>query len=237
MKKIMTLLPVAILVVALCSCALFHQHAWNEATCTEPRTCSSCGATEGEALGHTWKDATCTEPKTCTVCGETEGEALGHAWKDATCTTPKTCIVCGATEGEALGHSWTEATYTSPKTCTVCGETDGAPLTRITTYFTECSDLKTPDSFAGITFIKKSGDIYYYSLGSDLDKANENFIDYKMALAFFDDYLILPYKNSTDTYAIYKGEEKVSNMKGVIVIGKDKSVSNTDIILALAFLK
>lgn len=25
---------------------------------------------------HTWADATCTEPKTCSVCGETEGEVL-----------------------------------------------------------------------------------------------------------------------------------------------------------------
>ncbi|MBQ6404098.1 MAG: hypothetical protein IJI27_09360 [Oscillospiraceae bacterium] len=90
------------IVFALCACG--HQHTWAEASCTEPKTCAECGATEGEALGHSWKDASCTEPKTCTVCGATEGEALGHSWKDATCTEPKTCAVCGATEGEALGH-------------------------------------------------------------------------------------------------------------------------------------
>ena len=28
-------------------------HAWNDATCTAPKTCGTCGATEGEALGHT----------------------------------------------------------------------------------------------------------------------------------------------------------------------------------------
>ena len=103
-------------------------HNWADATCTEPKTCTVCGLTEGEALGHTWAEATCTEPKTCTVCGETEGEALGHSWADATCTEPKTCTVCGATEGEALGHSWAEATCTEPKTCTVCGETEGEAL-------------------------------------------------------------------------------------------------------------
>ncbi len=27
---------------------------------------------------HTWKDATCTEPQTCSSCGETQGDALGH---------------------------------------------------------------------------------------------------------------------------------------------------------------
>ena len=30
------------------------------------------------ALGHDWKDATCTAPKTCNTCGNTEGAALGH---------------------------------------------------------------------------------------------------------------------------------------------------------------
>ena len=31
---------------------------------------------------HQWQDATCTEPKTCSVCGKTEGEALGHDWDE-----------------------------------------------------------------------------------------------------------------------------------------------------------
>ncbi len=104
------------------------RHEWQEATCTQPRTCTVGGETEGEPLGHTWEDATCTKPKTCSVCGETEGEALGHTWVDATCTEPKTCSVCGETEGEALGHKLTEANYQSPATCTVCGATEGEPL-------------------------------------------------------------------------------------------------------------
>lgn len=124
MKK-MTLLPVAILVVALCSCALFHQHAWNEATCTEPKTCSSCGATEGDALGHTWVEATCTEPKTCSVCGATEGEALGHAWAEATCVAPSICSRCGITEGVSLGHT-KESDPAAAPTCTESGLTEGA---------------------------------------------------------------------------------------------------------------
>ena len=75
-------------------------------------TCSVCGGSkvgdEVEALGHAWKDATCTTPKTCSTCGTTEGEAKGHAWKDATCTAPKTCSDCGATEGEVLPHTYPE---------------------------------------------------------------------------------------------------------------------------------
>lgn len=78
---------------------------------------------------HTWVEATCTEPKTCSECGETEGEALGHDWVEATCTAPKTCSRCGATEGEALPHTLTEATYQSPAVCTVCGAEVGEPLT------------------------------------------------------------------------------------------------------------
>ena len=58
------------------------------------------------ATGHTWAPATCTTPKTCSVCGATEGTALGHNWSTATCTTPKTCSVCGQTEGSANGHNY-----------------------------------------------------------------------------------------------------------------------------------
>ena len=54
--------------------------------------------TLGEEHVHEWVEATCTAPKTCKTCGETEGEALGHDWKEA----PKTCTRCGATEGEKL---------------------------------------------------------------------------------------------------------------------------------------
>lgn len=103
-------------------------HEWQEATCTEPRTCLTGGETEGEPLGHTWVEASCAEPKHCSVCGETEGEPLEHTWVEATCTEPRHCSVCGETEGEPLGHTFAEANYQQPATCTVCGETEGEPL-------------------------------------------------------------------------------------------------------------
>lgn len=102
-----------------------HEHTWQEANCTNPKTCPDCGETEGEALGHTWLDATCTAPKTCSLCNATEGNALEHSWSNATCTTSKTCSICNTTEGDALGHNWEAATCTKPKTCTVCNQTDG----------------------------------------------------------------------------------------------------------------
>ncbi len=39
-----------------------------------------CAFLTGCACKHEWVEATCTEPKTCSKCGETEGEALGHNW-------------------------------------------------------------------------------------------------------------------------------------------------------------
>ncbi|MBQ7415793.1 MAG: starch-binding protein, partial [Oscillospiraceae bacterium] len=65
-------------------------------------TCTVCGDSYTgnvvAALGHSWTDATCTAPKTCSICGATEGEALGHeaytyAYADGVHTL--TCTKCG----------------------------------------------------------------------------------------------------------------------------------------------
>lgn len=85
-----------------------HEHTWVEATCTEPKTCSECGETEGEPLGHTWVEATCSEPKHCSVCGETEGEPLEHTLTEANYQQPATCKVCGATVGDVLPPAFEE---------------------------------------------------------------------------------------------------------------------------------
>ena len=63
-----------------------HVHNFKDATCTEPKTCKVCGATEGAALGHSFKDATCTDAKICEVCGTKEGSALGHDFQSGACT-------------------------------------------------------------------------------------------------------------------------------------------------------
>lgn len=111
------------MVLLLTSCG--HEHQWVDATCTEPKTCSECGKTEGEPLGHDWADATCAEPKTCKVCGATEGEPLGHDFTDATCTEPKKCKRCGGVQGEPLGHDVAEWTTTTEPTCTESGTREG----------------------------------------------------------------------------------------------------------------
>ena len=119
MKIRLPILLLAALMLLLSACCVSHE--WREANCTEPKTCSKCGKTEGEPLGHSWIEATCTEPKICAVCGEREGEPFGHDWIEATCTEPKTCVRCGVTEGDVLEHVWTEANYQDKAVCTLCG--------------------------------------------------------------------------------------------------------------------
>ena len=63
-----------------------HQHDWKPATCTEPKTCKTCGATEGKALGHKWDAGKVTKAATekaegvktftCTVCKATKTETI-----------------------------------------------------------------------------------------------------------------------------------------------------------------
>lgn len=123
MKKISISLFL-IFVMFLTGC---HQHNWNEATCTTPKTCTDCEEIEGEALGRTWIEATCTEAKTCTVCGLTEGEALGHQAEGISCTKDGFCTRCNQTVA-ATGHQYSQATCTAPQKCSVCGETKGKAL-------------------------------------------------------------------------------------------------------------
>jgi len=72
---------------------------------------------------HEWEEATCTAPKTCKICGATEGEPLGHDFDEATCTEPKTCSRCGETEGEPLGHDFSEASFFQGGKCSRCSDT------------------------------------------------------------------------------------------------------------------
>ena len=72
-------------IAVLCLVGCGHEHAYVEATCTEPRKCTVCGETEGEALGHVYEEATCEKARTCSRCGAEEGNKLGHSVEIGTC--------------------------------------------------------------------------------------------------------------------------------------------------------
>ena len=46
-----------------------HIHVWTEADCETAKTCSDCGAVEGEALGHDATEANYQDPSVCSRCG------------------------------------------------------------------------------------------------------------------------------------------------------------------------
>ncbi|MBQ7357776.1 MAG: CHAP domain-containing protein [Clostridia bacterium] len=97
----------------------------NEATCTDPKICDTCGATMAYALGHKPGDAaTCTTDQTCKNCGIVLVAHTGHkAGNAATCTTDQVCTTCGTVLNAKTGHTaGAAATCTTNQICTTCGE-------------------------------------------------------------------------------------------------------------------
>ena len=86
------------------------------------------------AAGHNWAPPTCTEPKTCTVCGQTEGEPLGHSFgewqqtKAPTCAEPgeesRSCA-CGEQQTRPIAPTGHKTQYMPAKSPT-CTETGNA---------------------------------------------------------------------------------------------------------------
>ncbi len=55
-------------------------------SCVEGSECQRCGEVlENDPDLHSFADATCTEPRTCTLCGITRGNALGHTTYNGIC--------------------------------------------------------------------------------------------------------------------------------------------------------
>lgn len=144
LKKWRWALPALLLCLCLYSCsAIFHEHEWQDATCTEAKLCLGCGDLEGEPLGHDWEEATCAAPKTCRRCGAAEGERLDHQWTPATCLEPEVCALCGEKQGEPLGHSPLNAQWETAKeptcqaegertnVCALCGDELKEPISMI----------------------------------------------------------------------------------------------------------
>ena len=156
-RTLIAIMSFALVLVVFASCefpSLECEHSWADATCMLPKTCSLCGATDGEALGHDeevlqGKDATCTEAgltdgKKCLTCGEIllaqeEIPAKGHteeilAGEEPTCTVTgltegKKCSVCYeilvAQEEIPVANHTEEVVEGKAPTCTETGLTEG----------------------------------------------------------------------------------------------------------------
>ena len=103
-KKILTLVLTATTAAMLAGCGNAAKQADSGEAVIGDEAAAETDTAEGTAgepeCTHEWVDATCTEAKHCSICGATEGEPLPHTWVEATYETPKTCSVCGTTEGE-----------------------------------------------------------------------------------------------------------------------------------------
>ena len=224
-----------------------HKHEWQQATCTQPRTCSGCGETDGEPLGHDWQEATCLVPETCRICGATRGELAAHIWISATCTNPQTCSVCGETIGEPLGHSWVSPTFDTPFICSSCGEESGDPLPPYAYSrgrYDRWSNTPSPSQFVGMSgYVAVAYDSFLYDL-SDSPYDNDWFstpwkasiyekdkqfwnvigtVDHKTAVTVIDQELT-PGSHGTYRYNGYLLVQQISN-------GKQFYLSITDFVL------
>ena len=141
-------------------------HTWVDATCTAAKTCSVCGAVDGEPLGHDevvdqavaadCANTGLTEGKHCQRCNEVTLAqevipALGHKYADAvfvwdeenftTCSASVTCTVCADTmTGHTLSGQCTITPTTTEPTCATKGQT---VYTATITLDKEYSDTRT----------------------------------------------------------------------------------------------
>lgn len=185
---------------------------WQTEIITEPITEATAEPTATSAPfqthTHNWQDATCTSPRICLTCGETEGNALDHDWIPATCMAPF-CQRCGTAQGTALEHNWAAATRYAPKTCLSCGITEGDPLPSVV-YLNEMpysskygklwtrsetpldvtahskadhpgcwSDMDTPGHTLG-PVLDCRGNVYKYGLHLDGDTTATYYISYNL---------------------------------------------------------
>lgn len=179
-KSIVFFLLFVLLITCLGGCC---DHVWVEANCESPKTCSECGATQGDVV-HNWVEANCQSPKTCSECGVTEGD-VSHSFEVANCTDSVVCSICGAT-GDPVGHNWKDGSCAEPKRCERCGTTDGEALGHSTRYG-KCSrcgknvdELAYKDGFAVVTYkdtawMQEQGDfvdVYVIGTITDIDKMN-----------------------------------------------------------------
>ena len=122
-----------------------HTHKWKAATCTEPKTCQTCGKTEGEPLWHDW-GADWEKGDVCVRCGivskghaplytgeETSGtgekcrEGGEHLWYYCDNFGQKVCAKCGDGYCYVMGHTVVQV----DKETLACKECGGEKITHV----------------------------------------------------------------------------------------------------------
>ncbi|MBO5716268.1 MAG: leucine-rich repeat domain-containing protein [Clostridia bacterium] len=136
--NLFTIICCVVLVLALSSCEWLmpdseqttteptRRHSGVNADCDTPKTCSSCGETEGEALGHkpAKDDGNCVTEVLCLICEAVTTPSVNHTPNedDGDCTTEVLCSVCDNVAIKAKEkHEGGVATCVSGELCDACG--------------------------------------------------------------------------------------------------------------------
>ena len=214
----------SVLVIVLIAMLLWKDSGSEDPSINQPVAENTTGSRQTEHV-HIWKDATCATPKTCDTCGATEGEMIEHTWSDATCTLPVRCEFCGVTTGEPLGHIWLPATFTTAQTCTVCDTTEGNPID-YHSISVESEVLSIRETYNAIVSNKSAGyyrkenlrkgvDAYYDAEGNlacvivyrGTDGIGEYSKTYSRSYYFADGELFFAFYEGSDSHRLYFYEE------------------------------
>ncbi len=91
-------------------------------------TCSACNNNYTETIkgGHNWNDATCTEAKTCSKCNTTSGDALGHTCVTGICSRCKQTVYPNIQILNSFPTTISQTSYYDNKTYTTVRITDAS---------------------------------------------------------------------------------------------------------------
>ena len=221
MKKIISLILALILCLGLCACG---ENAPAINSNSKPDTTDS--EMSADTHDHEWSDATCLVPKTCKTCGATEGGVVSHSWKDATYSAPKTCTICGTTEGSKLPPVIAPDDTTAPELVSFTMDKTTVKIGDVITFTAEIKDSSTI-YYAQFQF--KCGadwhNVFLENVGENIYSGTLEITDsfvsgtYSISRISIEDYAgnyASPYSDATFT---------VSNSNSTIVIAPDDTTA------------
>lgn len=126
-------------------------HNWSDATCTAPKTCSLCGATDGEAdsNAHNYSsyiaDGDGSHTLVCSYDSSHTKTENCYGGEEATCLKKSLCEVCKQYYGSYAEHEYGDWTDEVPATCSATGTKGHKDCTVCSKHFdidgNEISDL------------------------------------------------------------------------------------------------